>query len=151
MFDPVKEERDAKRWKLQRERKAQKRQDVQDQRNTGTYTNGMDQYYNDHGDPLPDIEIPNWAKALHRAHTAAAGMRHFNSFHEKYLNKPRTTPLPPKRSDQMRALLLEHGVSVDADNNVAGYDNVIMMPNGRIWFKDEDIKISVHQFIKDYL
>lgn len=150
MFDPVKEERDRNRWKLQRERKAQKRQDVQDQRNTGTYTNGMDQYYNDHGDPLPDIEIPNWAKALHRAHTAGSGMRHFNSFHEKYLNKPRTKPLPPKRSDAMRALLEENGVAVDADNNVAGYDGFQFLPNGRIRTPENDV-ISAIQFIHDYV
>ena len=63
---------------------------------------------------------------------------------EKVQRNPRV-----KRSDQMRVLLLEHGVVIDAVGAVSGYDNFQFLPNGKIQ-TDAGDRISTHQFIQDY-
>ncbi len=73
--------------------------------------------------------------------------------------KPGRPPLPPeqrkkkpvKRSGEMKALLLDHGYELDDDGYIPGFDKVRMMVNGRLHFEEENLKISVHQFIKEYL
>jgi hypothetical protein len=64
---------------------------------------------------------------------------------EKVKREPRK-----KRSDKMRALLLEHGIVVADDGGVVDYVGWLFQPNGRVKFKDDDA-ISVHAFLKDYV
>ena len=64
---------------------------------------------------------------------------------------------PMKRSEKMQLLLEEHGVTVDEDNSIGGYDGFVFMVNGRIKFLGdadhgvEPYSMSVHTFIETYL
>ncbi len=66
-------------------------------------------------------------------------------------------PTKIKRSDQMCKLLHEHGIEINTDSSIDGFDGFEFMKNGRIKFLgDEDAGIephslSVHQFLQDYL
>lgn len=64
---------------------------------------------------------------------------------EKVQREPR-----PKRSDEMRALLLEHRIIVGEDGSIAEYDGFKFLPNGKIETADKD-RISTHAFLKDYV
>jgi len=57
-----------------------------------------------------------------------------------------------KRSDLMRQLLSDHGISVNENNGlepVSAYEGWTFLPNGRVCFEDE-ASISVHAFLRDY-
>ncbi len=87
-----------------------------------------------------------------------------NYLHERDLEHPKRSvgrpSLPPeqrkrpkvRRSDEMRQLLSDHGISINTDNTIEDYDGWHFLPNGRIYFKDNDIEmtISAHAFIVDY-
>ncbi len=66
-------------------------------------------------------------------------------------------PTKIRRSDQMRQLLSDHGVEINTDSSIDGFDGFEFMKNGRIKFLgDEDAGIepyslSAHQFLQDYL
>ncbi len=76
--------------------------------------------------------------------------------------KPGRPKLPPeqrksqkgriKRSDQMKQLLSDHGITVNENNGLEPaevYEGWTFLPNGRVCFEDE-ASISVHAFIRDY-
>ncbi len=76
--------------------------------------------------------------------------------------KPGRPKLPPeqrkslkgkiKRSDLMRQLLSDHGISVNRDDGLEPgsiYEGWVFLPNGRVCFEDE-ASISVHAFLRDY-
>ncbi len=57
-----------------------------------------------------------------------------------------------KRSDKMRAMLADHGITVNKSNTLepaSAYKGWIFLPNGRVRFEDES-SISVHSFLRDY-
>ncbi len=76
--------------------------------------------------------------------------------------KPGRPKLPPeqrksqkgriKRSDLMRKLLTNHGITVNKDNGLeptSAYEGWVFLKNGRIRFENES-SISVHAFIRDF-
>ncbi len=76
--------------------------------------------------------------------------------------KPGRPKLPPeqrkspkgriKRSDLMRQLLSDHGISVNDSNTLEpteAYEGWIFLKNGRVCFEGE-ASISVHAFLRDY-
>ena len=52
-----------------------------------------------------------------------------------------------KRSEQMRELLLVHGITVLEDLTLEGYDDLTFLPNGRVG--DKGLTISVHKFLQN--
>ncbi len=57
-----------------------------------------------------------------------------------------------KRSDLMRHLLSDHGITVNKNNAlepVSVYEGWIFLKNGRVCFEDE-ASISVHAFLREY-
>ncbi len=54
-----------------------------------------------------------------------------------------------KHSDRMRDYLLEHGIVVDNDNVIKGYENWFFLANGRVRFKNEP-SISAVDFVQHY-
>ncbi len=76
--------------------------------------------------------------------------------------KPGRPKLPPedckspkgriKRSDLMRQLLSDHGITVNKNNALkpaSAYEGWTFLPNGRVCFEDEP-SISAHAFLRDY-
>ena len=148
-FTKEQEQRD--RWAIKREAKKQKRQDRLDLINAGAYDNGMDTFYDEYGEPREGVEIPKWAKALHKAHSSGnVGMRVYNRFQRRRINYPKPKPQKPKRTDTMKALLLKHGIEVEAGEPIPDYDGFTFLQGGRIR-TDEDEIMSVYKFIKEYL
>ena len=110
------------------------------------------------------------AKFLDEVGTARDMLREpelwFDYCEKKGLNrKPGRPKLPPeqlkhkpiKRSEKMKLLLEDHGVTVNDDNTLDGYDGFTFMVNGRIKFLGdtehgvEPYTLSVHAFIETYL
>ncbi len=58
-------------------------------------------------------------------------------------------PSKIKRSDQMKLLLQEDGITVNSDGTIVNYEGWIFCPNGRIKFENEPT-ISTYEFIKLY-
>ena len=56
-----------------------------------------------------------------------------------------------KRSDLMKELLEKNGVNITADNYLVGFDKIRFQPNGRLFFEIENLKMSVHQFLQEYV
>ncbi len=57
-----------------------------------------------------------------------------------------------KRSDQMRRLLQEHGITIESvgqDEFLIEYPDWEFLPNGRLRYRQES-PISVHRFLKDH-
>ncbi len=89
--------------------------------------------------------------------------RDITSKTKKAVGRPRLpdhlkkNPTKIRRSDQMRQLLSDHGVEINTDSSIDGFDGFEFMKNGRIKFLgDEDAGIepyslSAHQFLQDYL
>ncbi len=142
------------KWKIARETKKIKVRDKKDNANAGIPNpNSMNQYYDEHGDPLEDVDVPVHIQNLHKAHKAPSGERAYNTFPEEFINKPRTTPLPKGRQsnkDRKKADLIKAGFELDENNYIIGFDKVKVMINGRIHFENEDIKMKAWEFIRDY-
>ncbi len=64
---------------------------------------------------------------------------------EKISRPPRA-----KRSDKMKVLLEQHGVIVNDDGTIEGYEDFTFLSNGRICTPEKDV-ISTIQFIHDYV
>ena len=62
----------------------------------------------------------------------------------------KTRKVKIKRSVQMQLLLQEHGVMVNDDGTLTGYEDFTFLPNGRIKTLEKDV-IFVFQFIHDYV
>ena len=75
----------------------------------------------------------------------------------KLPNRLKKNPTKIRRSDQMCQLLADHGIAINADSSIEGFDGFEFMKNGRIKFLGdenagvESYSLSVHQFIQDYL
>lgn len=75
--------------------------------------------------------------------------------HKPKLGRPKLpahlkkNPTKIKRSNQMRLLLQEHGITANEDSTIVNYDGWTFCLNGRIKFEDEPT-ISTYEFIKLY-
>ncbi len=162
-------------------RRVQKRKDVQDQRYAGSYNNGKNAYLDEDGHPLDGVEIPIWFENLSKAwqSNSKKGVRSKDTIPKSWdewcddrvdligidprkakrpVGRPKLpshlkkNPTKTKRSDQMKQLLLEHGVHIEP----AGQDEFLVehpdwefLPNGRLRYM-EDQPISVHRFLQDH-
>ncbi len=165
----------------------QKRKDANDLRNAGVYANGCDRYLDENGYPRDGIEIPVWFKNLSKAwqSNSKKGTRPKDTIPKSWdewcddrvdligidprkakrpVGRPKLpahlkkNPTKAKRSDQMRAILLEHNIHLfSKPSNDGPWEDIFLkehpewqfLSNGRLRHRDEP-PISIHRFLQDH-
>ncbi len=161
------------RAKRAREKANERRRDIRVEKSAGIWEDPRDKYLNSCGKPKSNIIIPAWFlniyKTWNRGSTSdkEAWNKWCNSQidhtgidprnKKKKVGRPKlpqhlkTEPIKVKRSDKMKALLLENGIHLTdakpyADIFLIEYPEWQFLVNGRLKHKEGAI-ISVHKFL----
>lgn len=158
-----------------KEKAKQRRRDISDLKNAGVWQDPRDKYLTKTGSLKPYMEILTWFLNIYKAWGKGAANRdNWNRWcnsrvehtgidpreQKRKVGRPKLpqhlkkSPTKVKRSDTMKALLLEHNIhltepsNVYADRFLVEYSHWQFLPNGRVRHKQES-PISVHQFLKN--